>query len=236
MQIALVVYDGVLSDECASFRSVLERIPDATLVTVGAQHGHVAGPGGLQTVDASFDEVVQPDVVVVPGGLGCERRAADERLQQWLRHVAPSAMWIVASSTGSVVLAAAGLLGGQPAATHWLAVGLLERYGVEHSDQRLLVNGNVVTCEGRVTALEAAFTVAEQCAGADVVARIRHQLLEHDVPDVCPRRWYHRLRADRTPRQMGPAQRSDGSARFNIELVPEAHGERRAHRRQRPPR
>lgn len=233
MQIALVVYDGVLADECASFRSVLERLPDATLVTVGPQHGAVSGPGGVQVVDAAFHEITRPDIVVVPGGLGCERRAADPSLRGWLHDVAPTARWIVASSTGSVVLAAAGLLGSGSAATHWLAVGLLERYGVEHSEQRLLVSGNVVTCEGRVTALEAAFTVAEQCAGSEVVARIRHQLLEHDVPDVCPRRWYHRFRVDRAPRQMHRAEHSGEPIRFNIELAPEPRDERRPHRRQR---
>jgi transcriptional regulator GlxA family with amidase domain len=230
VQIALVVYDGVLGDECASFRSVLERLPGSEFVTVGGRRGPMTGPGGAQSADVSFDEVPAPDIVVVPGGLGCERVAHDLPLRRWLTAVSPRCRWIVGSSTGSIVLAAAGLLDGTPAATHWLAVGLLERYGVEHSHQRLQVTGNIVTCEGRVTALDAAFTIVEQCAGESAVAAIRHQLLEHAVADTCPRRWFRRLRTDRPAR---PSRAPAAPSTVMVELTDEA---RRPARRHRPPR
>ena len=236
VQIALVVYDGVLADECAAFRSVFERLPGAALVTVAAHDGVVVGPGGIQMVDATFDEVARPHVVAVPGGLGCERQAASSELREWLRRVAPTARWLLASSTGSIVLAAAGLLDGQTAVTHWLATDLLERYGVRHSEQRIAVTGKIVTSEGWVTARETAFTVVEEYAGAETAERIRHQLREHDVADVCPRRWYHRLRVDRAPRPTPPSPASDDTTRFDIDLVTERRERRRSHRRPRPPR
>ena len=70
--------------------------------------------------------------------------------------------------------------------------------------------------------------------GTEAVARIRHQLLEHDVPDVCPRRWYHRFRVDRAPRQIQPTRHAEEPIRFDIELAQEPRDARRPHRRERP--
>lgn len=196
-RIALVLYPGVMHDECSVFRDVLARLPDAEVVTVAASHGDIQGPGGAQTVDATFDDPFQPTVVVVPGGVGCARAADDARLRNWLRTVEPEADAIVSSSTGSVLLAAAGLLHGHAAATHWLATDLLQRYGSEYDGNRLVVDGKVVTCAGRVSALDAAFTVVDRLAGPDEVARIRAELARAEEPTPPARPWWRLVRRDR---------------------------------------
>lgn len=178
MRIALVVYDGVLDDECIAFRSVLQLMAASDVVTVGAARGAVAGPGGAQIADLAFDELADADVVVVPGGLGCERAADDPALRAFLVRMERRARYLAASSTGTVVLAAAGLLHGDSAATHWLASELLERYGSEADDRRLVVQGNVITCEGRISGVDAAFAIVERIGGSSEVDRIRATLLE----------------------------------------------------------
>src|SRR5690606_36415817 len=120
MRIVLVVYDGVLDDECEAFRSVLGLVTGAELVVAGRVAGEYAGPGGAQRVDVTFDQVDDAEVVVVPGGLGCERAADDPELRAFLHRMERTARFVAASSTGTVLLAAAGLLHGAPAATHWL--------------------------------------------------------------------------------------------------------------------
>lgn len=196
-RIALVLYPGVMHDECSVFRDVLGRLPDAELVTVAATNAAVQGPGGTQLVDTTFDVSHRPDVVVVPGGVGCERAADDARLRDWLRTVEADAEAIVSSSTGSVLLAAAGLLHGHAAATHWLATDLLERFGSEYDDHRLVVDGKVVTCAGRVSALDAAFTVVDRIAGPDEVTRIRAELATATEPTPPRRPWWRPVRRDR---------------------------------------
>ena len=83
--VAIVAYQGVLADESAAFVDVLSRLPGIRLVVVGRRVGVVAGPGGAQCVEARFPEV-DPDVVVVPGGLGSHRHA---EIAEWIRHVRP---------------------------------------------------------------------------------------------------------------------------------------------------
>ena len=193
MRIALVAYDGVLADECVAFRSVLSLVVRAEVVTVGVGRATVVGPGGHQRVDATFAEVDHADVVVVPGGLGCERAADDPTLREFLVRMGRTARLVAASSTGSVVLAAAGLLHGAPAATHWLAGDLLERYGSEPDGRRLAIHGNVITCEGRLSAVDAAFAIVERIAGSSEVDRIRETLLDRGAPLLRPLSFRERI-------------------------------------------
>lgn len=176
MQVALASYPGVSGNESEAFTLVFERLADTEIVRVGERVGRVGGPGGGGTVERTYDDVPRPDVVLVPGGLGCARAAEDPALRRWLRAVAPQCRWLAASSTGTVIVAAAGLLDHQTAATHWLAGDLLHQYGSEASRERIVEIGRVITCEGEITAMHVALLLALRLVGPDEVARIRSEL------------------------------------------------------------
>jgi transcriptional regulator GlxA family with amidase domain len=176
VQVALASYPGVSANECEAFTMVFERLADTELIRVGERIGPVAGPGGGGVVDRTFDHVRRPDVVLVPGGLGCARAAEDPGLREWLHTVAPHCRWLAASSTGTVIVAAAGLLDQRAAATHWLAGDLLAHYGSTASRERIVEIGRVITCEGEITAMHVALLVTLRLAGPDEVARIRAEL------------------------------------------------------------
>jgi putative intracellular protease/amidase len=209
----LVVYDGVLDDECEAFRSILGLL-DGHVVTVGGERKPYRGPGGTQHPDATFDDIDAADVVVVPGGIGCERATDDVALRDFLQRMEQRARYVAASSTGSVVLASAGLLHGGSAATHWLATDLLRRYGSDADERRLVVAGNIITCEGRISAVDAAFALVERIEGEAAVAHIRATLLERGQPLLVPPAWYDRL-AERflgRPTLRRPPRRAPASA------------------------
>ncbi|MGH9270436.1 MAG: DJ-1/PfpI family protein [Ilumatobacteraceae bacterium] len=167
----------MLADETDVFRDVLRLLPNARILTVGAQLGVVAGPGGAQEVDATFDDVPRADVVVVPGGLGAHRHP---EISVWLRRTRPR--FVLASSTGSALLAASGLLEGRTAVTHWLAGPLLERHGVEVSTERMVVDLPYITCSGLASTFEAAFEVARRIGGPGLVREMRERLEDHQEP------------------------------------------------------
>jgi len=207
VQIAVVLYPGVSADECEAFTCVFDQLDGADLVGVGACVGTVEGPGGGHLVDATFADVQHPDVVFVPGGIGCARAATDPVLLDWLRAVAPRCAWLAASSTGTVVVAAAGLLGNHDAATHWLAGDFLADYGSQPSAERIVEIGNVITCEGRITAMHVALLVTLRVAGADAVALVRQRLATAPVPSPPASRWRRwQNRNDRGQRGSGPAR------------------------------
>jgi putative intracellular protease/amidase len=172
--VAFVTLPGLIIEEHHIFRTVLGHLPGIQPLNVGHRLGPVAGPGGSRTVEATFDQVADPDIVVVPGALGTRQMARDPVLRSWLHEVAPRCRWIAASSTGSVVLAAAGLLNGHPAATHWLAGDLLAEFGSDIADQRLNVDAErVITATGSMTAFEAAYLVIQRELGDSEANRVR---------------------------------------------------------------
>lgn len=211
LRVGIVAYQGVLADESGAFRDVLRRIPGSIVLTVGARPGIVAGPGGIQRVDVTFDDVRTADVVVVPGGLGSHRHP---EIIDWLDRVHPE--WILTSSTGSALLAASGLLRGRTAATHWLAGPLLERHGVTVSDDRLVVDEPFVTAAGVTSAYDASFVVVRRVGGPALVARIRAEMADDRDPGVCTRPVVARRRpARRSARAIDVA----GSVEVELEVT-----------------
>jgi transcriptional regulator GlxA family with amidase domain len=198
VQVALASYPGVSANECEAFTLVFERLADTEIVRVGERVGPVGGPGGGGVVERVYDDVLDADVVLVPGGLGCARAAEDRVLRGWLRTVAPRCRWMAASSTGTVVVAAAGLLDERAAATHWLAGDLLHQYGSATSTERIVEIGRVITCEGEITAMHVALLLVLRVAGPGEVARIRAELDRHGRGGdqvSPPRRWWRPRRA-----------------------------------------
>jgi transcriptional regulator GlxA family with amidase domain len=224
VEVAVALSEGVSADECEAFTLVFDELDGVEVIGVGASVGHVNGQGGGWYVDAVFDDVAHPDVVIVPGGLGCARTAHDDALLSWLRSVAPLCRWMAASSTGTVVVAAAGLLDEREAATHWLAAPLLESYGSTASRERIVEVGNIITCEGHVTAMHVALLVTMRLRGPAAVAQVRERLAQRDRQDSVPeRRWWGRHRAGSSrPRAAAPRRPSNPElvAPDDIELEP----------------
>ena len=223
MQVALALYPGVSADECEAFTCVFDLLDGAQLVGVGARVGTVEGPGGGHRIDATFADVQQPDVVLVPGGIGCARAACDEPLLDWLRTVAPRSSWMAASSTGTVIVAASGLLNDRRAATHWLAGDLLAEHGSQPSEERVVEIGNVITCEGRITAMHVALLVTLRVSGPQAVARVRERLEggsppHRDVPRW--RRWWDERRRSRRSKGPGRPRNRELDAPDVIEFRP----------------
>ncbi|CAN5786441.1 MAG: DJ-1/PfpI family protein [Ilumatobacteraceae bacterium] len=207
--VAIVAYQGVLADETDVFRDVLALLPQATVVMVGAQVGTVAGPGGAQEVTATFDDLGRADIVVVPGGLGAHRHP---EISAWLRRIEPR--FVLASSTGSALLAASGLLEGRTAVTHWLAGPLLERHGVTVSAERMVVDLPFITCSGLASSFDAAFEVARRIGGPGLVRQIRQELEERVEAVATPTPARQVQRPPRRSRPQAP------SAPVEVELEP----------------
>jgi putative intracellular protease/amidase len=204
VQVAVASYPGVSANEREAFTLVFERLADTELVGVGECVGLVGGPGGGALVDCTYDDVAAPDVVLVPGGLGCARAAEDPALRAWLCDVAPKCRWLAASSTGTVIVAAAGLLDDRTAATHWLAGDLLGRYGSAVSTERIVEIGNVITCEGEITAMHVALLVVLRLLGPAKVARVRAELDRYgrvDDASVSGSWWRRRSRRSSGPQR-----------------------------------
>ncbi|PKT70881.1 glutamine amidotransferase, partial [Streptomyces populi] len=129
MQIAIVLYDRFTALDAVGPYETLGRLPDADTVFVAERTGPVRSDTGrlALTADRSLAEVPHPDIVVVPGGPGQSDQMDNPVLLDWLRAADATSLWTTSVCTGSLLLAAAGLLDGRRATSHWLALRQLER-------------------------------------------------------------------------------------------------------------
>ena len=176
MQIAILLFDHVTALDAVGPYEALSRLTGAEVVFVGERVGPVRTDVGslALTVDAELSQVTHPDVVVVPGGFGQTAHMQDGPVHEWLRAVDRTTGWTTSVCTGSLVLAAAGLLRGRRATTHWLAVDQLETLGaIPVDDQRVVVDGKYVTAAGVSAGFAMGLSLAEAVGGSTVAQAIQ---------------------------------------------------------------
>jgi transcriptional regulator GlxA family with amidase domain len=146
--------------------------------------------------DASLGEATAPGIVVVPGGFGSRLLLNREPLLSWLRTVHESTMWTTSVCTGSLLLAAAGLLDGVPAATHWLARETLASLGARPVAERVVQHGKIITAAGVSAGIDMALRLVQLMHG-DTVARAIQLGIEYDPAprSMLARRTRHRRRS-----------------------------------------
>lgn len=101
----------------------------------------------------TFDEALsKPDVLFVPGGImGTVDCMNDATVRAFLADRGARAEWVTGVCTGTLILAAAGLLKGYGGTSHWAVADLLPLMGARHVDKRVVRDRNRLT-GGGVTA------------------------------------------------------------------------------------
>lgn len=175
MNIAIPIFDRLTALDAIGPYEVLSRLPGATVTFVAAEPGPKRTENGMLalTADASLSDVAEPDVLVFPGGFGTRAVMRDEPTLEWVRHAHAHTRFTTSVCTGSLVLAAAGVLEGLEATTHWLVLDTLARYGAKPVDRRVVEQGKVITAAGVSAGIDMALTLAARIAGDDFAQGIQ---------------------------------------------------------------
>lgn len=181
MQIAVVLFEGFTSLDAIGPYETLQHLPGAETVFVAARTGPVRNDSGSLAIvaDRTFEDVPRPDIVVVPGGPDMTPQTNDTVLLDWLRAADRESTWTTSVCTGSLILAAAGLLTGRRATSHWLALEQLRESGAEPTGERVVVDGKYVTAAGVSSGIDMGLTLVGRIAG-DRRAQSIQLLLEYD--------------------------------------------------------
>jgi transcriptional regulator GlxA family with amidase domain len=115
----------------------------------------------------------------VPGGWGTRDAIADERLVGWIRAAHETSEWTTSVCTGSLLLAAAGVLDGLEATSHWLELDTLGEMGARPTGARVVQQGKVVTAAGVSSGIDMALHLMAQIAGEEFAKTIQ-LMIEYD--------------------------------------------------------
>jgi transcriptional regulator GlxA family with amidase domain len=165
VQIAIPLFPRFTALDGVGPYEVLQRIPGLDVIFIGHERGEVRSENGFLGVtrDATFEEVPTPDIVVFPGGVGTRPLMTDERVLDWVRAVHAGTTFTTSVCTGSLVLAAAGLLEGLTATTHWSAMQTLADHGAVPTDQRVIehLDRRIITAAGVSSGIDMALRLVE---------------------------------------------------------------------------
>ena len=176
MQIAIGLYPRFTALDAIGPYQVLTNLPDAQVVIVAERKGVLADDNGPLRFDIehTFEDVPSPDVLLVPGGMITRRIAADGGpIVDWIRAAHETTTWTTSVCTGSLLLGAAGVLKGKTATSHWLSYAHLASYGATPTEQRVVIDGKIITGAGVSAGIDMGLVLAEQLAGKDVAQAIQ---------------------------------------------------------------
>jgi putative intracellular protease/amidase len=175
MNIAILLYERFTALDAIGPYEVLSRLPGAAVTFVAAERGPITTDNGMAALlaERTIGELTKPEIVLVPGGPGEVAERAGGPALQWLRDVHETSQWTTSVCTGSLILAAAGVLGGKRATSHWLALDTLAGLGAEPVSERVVFDGKLVTAAGVSAGIDMALTLAAKIAGEQVAQAIQ---------------------------------------------------------------
>ncbi len=176
----MVLFQNLTQLDLTGPFEVLARMPGAEVELLWHRLEPVVSDRGLAlSPTATFDDYGLADILFIPGGPGQLAAMEDEKLLDFVRRAGAEARYVTSVCTGSLVLAAAGLLVGKRATTHWTVLDHLALLGAIPVAKRVVSDGNTITGAGVSAGLDFALTVAATLHGEEVARRIQLQI-EYD--------------------------------------------------------
>jgi putative intracellular protease/amidase len=175
IDVAIPIFDEFTALDAVGPYEVLSRLPGATVTFVAIEPGPKRTETGMLALiaDRALVDLPDPDVIVVPGGFGTRALLGDEQILAWLREAHDHSSWTTSVCTGSLLLAAAGILDGLEATTHWLAMDELAALGVTPVSRRIVEQGKVLTAAGVSAGIDMALLLASRIAGEELARGIQ---------------------------------------------------------------
>ena len=182
MQLAILLYDGVTALDAIGPYEVLQA------PGLGIDVRFVARETGMKRTDFgrlglmadyTLEETPRPDILLVPGTAYPQAVMGDPVVLEWTAQVHQTTKWTTSVCTGALGLAAAGVLHGLEATTHWLALDVLKQFGAIPMKERVVRQGKVFTAAGVSSGIDMALTLVAEEFGV-AAAQTAQLLIEYD--------------------------------------------------------
>lgn len=182
LQVAILLYDGMTALDAIGPYEVLQAPGLKTDVRFVATERGVKRTdfGKLRlTADYSLEETPRPDILLIPGTPYPQAVMGDPKVIEWITQAHKTTKWTTSVCTGALALAAAGVLRGLQATTHWLALDALKQFGAIPRNERVVRQGKIFTAAGVSSGIDMALTLVAEEFGVEA-AQLTQLLIEYD--------------------------------------------------------
>ena len=167
-RIVEAIFPGMTQLDFTGPHTVFSRLPGSETIVASAAGGEIESDGGLVFAHtARLADIDRCDLIFFPGGLATTEAINDAPFMAEATRLAVGASYLTSVCTGSLILAATGLIRGRRAACHWAWRDLLTLFDVIPDPARVARDGNIITGGGVTAGIDFALTVAAELAGAD---------------------------------------------------------------------
>jgi transcriptional regulator GlxA family with amidase domain len=176
-KIVFALYPGVTQLDFTGPFDVLWRTPGADVIVASKDGGALASESGLTFAGVRrLADIAECNVLCVPGGPGQSSAMADSAFMGEVRRLGQGARYVTSVCTGSLILAAAGLLNGKRAACHWAYRDMLSMFGAIPDAARVVRDGNIITGGGVTAGIDFGLVLAAEIAGEPAAKAIELML------------------------------------------------------------
>jgi putative intracellular protease/amidase len=175
VDIVCLLFDGITALDIVGPYEVLQRLPEAEVKFVARDKGETRTDNRFLalTADYALADIQRADILVVPGGFATRALEQDAELLEWIRAIDATTTWTTSVCTGSMLLAAAGLLEGKEATSHWASLERLRDYGAIPTSRRVVPEGKIITAAGVSSGIDMGLTLAAFVAGDDFAQAVQ---------------------------------------------------------------
>jgi Transcriptional regulator containing an amidase domain and an AraC-type DNA-binding HTH domain len=182
MEIVIYIYNGMTMLDAIGPYEVLRNIKGANIKFVSKTKGEITADSQFIHLNSKFsiDEISKADILLIPGStIAFLREVKDKKVLNWIKKINETTQKTVTVCTGSIILAATGLLDGKKATSHWKPINLLADYGAIPIRERVVEEGKFITAAGVSAGIDMALYLVNILKG-ELAAKAAQLSIEYD--------------------------------------------------------
>jgi putative intracellular protease/amidase len=182
MKIVIYIYNGITMLDAIGPYEVLRNVRDAEVYFVAENKGEIKADSDFVHINAKYEisDIESADILLIPGSaITFIREMRNKKVLNWIKKIDKTTQWTTSVCSGSLILAATGLLKDKMATSHWKPINLLKEFGVTPKNERIVKQDKYITAAGVSAGIDMALYLSNEIVGETETKSIQ-LVIEYD--------------------------------------------------------